>query len=255
MYRGEINMFNIVICEEDAKIRNLISTHVSQHLFSKKVIAQIALSTDEPQKVLEYVKYNSNQVNIYLFGIFFDADVNGLTLAKEVRKHDISGYLIYITAYPEFSLKTFQYKLRVFNYIIKDDNLLAHISETLDAIILEEKIRKHKEKDELLYIQWGGLSYVIPTNSIISIETTLQHKIIITTTKERYEISSSLSDIEERLNNNFYRCHKSYIINIHHIRQVCTDKNNLSVIMENNKKCLVSRRALKEVIDYVKSDY
>ncbi|MBU5331141.1 LytTR family DNA-binding domain-containing protein [Anaerocolumna aminovalerica] len=248
-------MFNIVICEEDAKTRSLISTHTNQYLLSKKVVGRIALSTDDPQKVLEYVKYNSNQVNIYLFGIFFDADVNGLTLAKEVRKNDISGYLIYITAYPEFSLKTFQYKLRVFNYIIKDDKLLEHISETLDAVFLEEKIRKHKEKDELLYIQSGELSYVIPTNSIISIETTLQHKIIITTTKERYEISSSLSHIEERLNNNFYRCHKSYIININHIKQVCTDKNNLSVIMENNKKCLVSRRALKEVIDYVKSDY
>ncbi|WP_281532489.1 LytR/AlgR family response regulator transcription factor [Anaerocolumna aminovalerica] len=248
-------MFNIVICEEDAKIRNLISTHVSQYLFSTKVIGKIALSTDEPQKVLEFVKNNSNQVNIYLFDIFFGADVNGLTLAKEVRKHDISGYLIYITAYPEFSLKTFQYKLRVFDYIIKDDSLLEHISKTFDAVILEEKLRKHKEKDELLYIQSGELSYVIPTNSIISIETTLQHKVIITTTKKRYEISSSLSDIEERLNDNFYRCHKSYIINIHHIKQVCTDKNNLSVIMKNSKKCLVSRRALKEVIDYVKSDY
>lgn len=248
-------MFNIIICEEDAKIRNLISAHVSQYLFSMKASRKVTLSTDEPQKVLEYVKYNSNQVNIYLFGIFFNTDVNGLTLAKEVRRYDIAGYIIYITAYPEFSLKTFQYKLRVFNYIIKDDNLLTHISETLDAVILEDKIRKYKVKDELLYIQSGELSYVIPTNSIISIETTLQHKIIITTTKERYEINSSLSDIEERLTDNFYRCHKSYIINAHHIKQVCTDKNNLSVIMKNNKKCLVSRRALKEVIDYVKSDY
>ena len=125
--------------------------------------------------------------------------MNGLTLAKEVRRSDMLGYLIYITAYPEFSFKTFQYQLKVFNYIIKDDNLLSHISETLDAVILEDKNRKHKEKDELLYIHSGELSHAISMNSIISIETTLQHKIIITTTKEKYVISSSLFDIGERL--------------------------------------------------------
>ena len=248
-------MFNIVICGEDAKIRNLISTHVSQYLFSMKVSMKVVLSTDKPQKVLEYIKHNSNQVNIYFFGISFNTDMNGLALAKEVRRYDTSGYLIYITAYPEFSLKTFQYKLRVFDYIIKDDNLLANISETLDAVILKDKIRKNRKKEELLYVQSGELSYVIAMNSIISVETTLQHKIIITTTQERYEISSSLSDIQERLNNDFYRCHKSYIINVHLIKQVCTDKNNLSVIMQNNKKCLVSRRALKNVIDYAQSGY
>ena len=247
-------MFNIIICEDDAKIRSLISTYVNQYLCSDKAIGKIALSTGNPREILEYVKYNSNLENIYLLDLFFNTDMNGLTLAKEVRKYDMSGYLIYITAHPEFPLKTFQYKLRVFNYIVKDDNLLAHIHETLDAVTKDNNIRKHKEKGELLYIQSGELSYAIEMNTIISIETTLKHKIIITTTQERYEINSSLSDIQERLNDDFFRCHKSFIINVHYIKQVCSDKHNLSVIMENNKKCLISRRALKEVIDYAKGD-
>ena len=60
-------MFNIVICEEDANIRNLISSHVRQYFFSMKASGKVALSTGEPQKVLEYINHSSNQENIYIW--------------------------------------------------------------------------------------------------------------------------------------------------------------------------------------------
>jgi hypothetical protein len=51
-----------------------------------KVSVKAVLSIGKPQKVLEYIKHNSNQENIYFFGISFNTDINDLTLAKEVRR-------------------------------------------------------------------------------------------------------------------------------------------------------------------------
>lgn len=70
------------------------------------------------------------------------------------------------------------------------------------------------------------------------------HKIILHLENGEIEFQGSLKDIDEQLED-FYRCHKSYLINRMQISKVM--KSERLVEMSNGETCLVSVRAMKNL--------
>lgn len=68
-----------------------------------------------------------------------------------------------------------------------------------------------------------------------------------------YVVSRNLKDFEEVLSpHNFFRIHKSYIININHISMV-KKADGVTVLMSNNIELPVSYRKKEAFIDYIKN--
>ncbi|NJN34216.1 MAG: LytTR family transcriptional regulator [Saprospiraceae bacterium] len=65
-------------------------------------------------------------------------------------------------------------------------------------------------------------------------------------------ISKSLKDLQEALDNSFYRIHKSYLINLEHI-QGYTGFEGGQVILKNNLKLPISRRNMSNFIVTLKN--
>ncbi|QUH21913.1 LytR/AlgR family response regulator transcription factor [Alkaliphilus sp. B6464] len=248
-------MLNIIICEDDKRFKNSIDEYVLQYISTNGIQGEIKLTTNDPYKVIDYVKENNHSVNVYFLDIALKSDINGLILAKEIRKHDMNGYLIFVTGHPELTLKTFQYKLKALDYICKgDNNLKKRISECLDVVVSEcNKLNLHQNND-ILFIKSGANFYSIPYGKIIFIETTINHKIIIHTLDNQIEVYGSLSEIGEKLNKDFYRCHRSFIINFKHIKRINLNRNDLYVIMQGDHKCFISKKFLKGVINYANNN-
>ena len=61
--------------------------------------------------------------------------------------------------------------------------------------------------------------------------------------------SKTLNDLDEQLNSkNFIRVHRSYTVNIGHIKKLDTSEG-LVIILNNNDKIPVARRKKDEVLD------
>lgn len=60
-----------------------------------------------------------------------------------------------------------------------------------------------------------------------------------------------MKDIEEKLDNRFYRCHRSYLINKDNIKEI--NKNERIVYMTNDEECLISTRLLKGLLRELES--
>lgn len=54
-----------------------------------------------------------------------------------------------------------------------------------------------------------------------------------------------LKDVQKKLDDNFYRCHKSFIVNKSKIKRI--DKKSRIIYMINDEQCLVSIRALRSL--------
>jgi DNA-binding LytR/AlgR family response regulator len=66
----------------------------------------------------------------------------------------------------------------------------------------------------------------------------------IHTIKGNYEIKYSLDKIEEELEScNFFRCHKSFLVNINYIENI----RQYVAILENKEEVPISRHRFKEV--------
>lgn len=244
----------VIVCEDDEISRKIIETHINEY-FNSNSMGEIILSTEKPQEVLDYIRSNKNMEFVYFFDIALNDNLNGLTLAKEIRKYDIYGDLIFITSHAELTLKTFQYKLKALDYILKGPDVKKNIWECLDQIHENSKMNKVDEKDNHYFIaKLGSYIYKIPYNEIVCFETeSNNHKIVLTTIYKKIEIRSSLKKIEEELNEKFYRSHRTTIINLEHIESIYMDNFDNHVKMKTGKKCSLSKKYAKGVLKYVES--
>ena len=110
-------MLDIIICEDNTTQRKNLETIIENEVRSAHI--RIALSTNNPNEVIQYVQDSKSQNFIYFLDIDLQSNINGLELSKILRQHDPMGYIVFLTSHAELTLLTFQYKVRAMDFIIK----------------------------------------------------------------------------------------------------------------------------------------
>ena len=81
----------------------------------------------------------------------------------------------------------------------------------------------------------------IPIHSILCIEKELR-KIIVTTTHDHYEMYAKLQEVLSQLPpDEFFQCHRSYIVAFRHIEQICGNE----ILLSNGKHIPIGRTFMK----------
>ncbi|SHJ73131.1 response regulator [Paramaledivibacter caminithermalis] len=129
-------MTNFVICEDDNRFRKKILDYINNYIDMQKLEGKITVETILCKEVLEYVKKNGTNKNIYILDIDLNDNMNGLQLAKRIRKYDIYGYIIFVTNHIELSLTTHKYKVRALDFIVKNvDDIKSRLYEAFNVAI------------------------------------------------------------------------------------------------------------------------
>lgn len=74
-------------------------------------------------------------------------------------------------------------------------------------------------------------------------------KLVFNTFQKTYEIYSSFNKISDKLQNNFVRCHKSYIVNINNISHIETSTNTL--FFNDNSKCYIGPKYKNKFMEVI----
>ena len=94
----------------------------------------------------------------------------------------------------------------------------------------------------------GELTMKLRFNDIYYFETSSNaHKVILREKNGFYEYYGNLKEIEECLDDRFFRCHRSFLINLQHIEQI--DLKNREVKMPNGLTCEIAfknRKLIKQ---------
>jgi hypothetical protein len=140
-----------------------------------------------------------------------------------------TGILVYIVDTPEQMFNEQHINIR---YYLRKNTLDMDIKKMF--IDLKKELN---EKIETITLKDGFLTYNIKMHSIIYIES-YRNNVIIHTDKMTYNIRCPLYIIEKKLNMNFIRCHKSYILNILEIQTIKKEEVCLKsrVILPMGKK-------------------
>jgi len=158
--------------------------------------------------------------------------MSGMDTARELRKKGIESALIFITAVSEHVFEG--YEVGAVNYLLKPveySNLALNLDKIRDILSKEEKqaIIIGKKKilvQDIFYIEVMGHTIKVFTNSD---ETT-----------SRQTMVSILEQLDE---SRFYRCHKSYVVNIGKIKKINSD----SLILDNSVEVPLSRNHRKTI--------
>ena len=240
-------MLSIIICEDDLAQLQQMEKIIRDYVMIEDLGIEVVLATDNPIDVLDYLEKNPQTTGLYFLDVDLGHEVTGIGLAAKIREIDDMGKIVFVTTHGELTYLTFMYKVEALDYIIKDNPegirdrvydciKIAH-ERYLNDKNPEKKIYKVKIEDRVLAIDQDDIMFIESSD--------IPHMLILHLDNSQIEYYGSLKDIEVALPN-FYRCHKSYIINPNNIKEI--NKSTNEVEMVNDEICLVSVRKMKGLL-------
>ena len=192
----------------------------------------------------ELLSYNG-QIDILFLDIQMK-DMDGMETARKLRADKFRGFLVFITVLKEMVFQSFE--VQAYDYLVKPvgDKQFEKTMERLYASM------QNASEDSLL-VQKGYEGRIIREDEIVFCEI-IDRKIYLNLASgEVVDYYERIENLETKLNNRFYRCHRSYLINLKHLKGY----KNGTACMDNGKEIPVSRLRSREfsgvVLQYMKN--
>lgn len=212
-YLGGDPMLSILICDDDARMIATMRVTTESVLKEAEKKAKIHTFTDAAC-ISEQIM---SGCDIALLDIdFAGAEYNGMDIARKLRSLRSDAVIIFVTNFIEYAPEG--YEVQAFRYILKRD-----MEVDLKAIL---PLALKQLNQETLPIHVNGEIIKVPLDDILYLEVK-QHNVTVVTRKmavdrkpKEYNFYASLSDLEERLEPlGFLRIHKSYLVNMKHLKK------------------------------------
>lgn len=201
-------MIVIAICDDSKSYSEIISYKIEQCLKSKFDMECKIKLFDRLDFFYEYM--DENRVDIAFLDIMVNGE-NAIDLSIQKIKSQ-NTQIIFMTSFPENA-----YNISETNccyYLIK-----PRITDDSLARALQCALQKITKKDpNLKNIKLGSKNITINFNDILYIETFNNNIILRMNSQESISVYTSLNNFSKNLPPNFLRCHKSYMVNMNHIR-------------------------------------
>jgi two-component system LytT family response regulator len=192
--------------------------------------------------------------------IFLDIEMPNYAGYEIVSFFDeINFEIIFVTAYDQYAIKAFE--ISAVDYLLKPveiDRLKSSVKKLATKIELNQSHSNYKvltqnlKSDELnkIVIKQNGKHIITDTKDIIAIEAKEAYSYIHTISGE-YLMSKNLKHFETILenNNDFFRSHKSWIVNLTHL--VNFSKSKLEIELSKNITAKLSKYKKPEFEDVI----
>ena len=204
--------------------------------------------------------------------LFLDIEMpNENAFAFLERISPVNFEVIFVTAYDEYAIRAF--KLNAVDYILKPLSIpeLARAVERLKErlefkSLVREKNRSYtdlskqvtnKLKSQKITLKDNNNFIVVDFKDIYFVEAQGSYARVlfgVDNAVKEIVLSNSLSDYEELMpDNQFYRIHKSYLINCAHITRILKDDTS-QIVIKNQYTLPISRRRFQPLLEFLKNN-
>ena len=233
-------MIHIAICDDEQHMSDHIKAFVSD--FFRKKNREIHLRTfSNGEELLNY----DGQIDILFLDIQMK-DMDGMETARKLRADKFRGFLIFITVLKELVFQSFE--VQAYDYLVKpvEEKQFEKTMERLYASM-------QNASDDSFLVQKGCEGRIIQKDEIVFCEIIDRKMYLNLTSDEVIDYYDRIENLETKLDDQFFRCHRSYLINLKHLKGY----KNGTAYMDNGREVPVSRMRSKEfasvVLQYMKN--
>lgn len=242
---------NIFLLEDDILQQQRLEKIIRDVLLENKWLAQSITTTAKPRFLLEKVNETVSQ-NIYFLDIEIHGEKKkGLEIAQKIREVDTDGVIVFITTHSEFAPITYSYKVSAFDFIDKNwkaEQIASHVTSCFENLI---NLNKKTKKEELFVFENQYTSFQVPLSDILYFETTdVSHKLRLICKSRLVNFYATLDEIE-KLGDNFYKVHRSFVANLANVVEI--DRSESIIYFDKKRSCLISRRKVRTVLEKLKA--
>ena len=224
-------MINISVCDDERAEITYLTALVRQWAAARDLA--VRLSGCESAESFLFAYEDDKTTDILLLDIQMK-DMDGVELARQLRKDNDAVQIIFITGYPDFIAEG--YDVSALHYLmkpVKEDKLYEVLDKAVKTILKSQKA---------IHLDTDGGSIRLFTDEIIFIEA-YGHFLEIQTTQQKHTAKIPLREIENKLTSDFIRCHRSYIVNMRFIKKI----TRTEVTLDSEKAIPLSRRLYADV--------
>lgn len=222
-------MLTFALCDDEAYFLEKLQASVRRYLSAHGLEARI-LRFSSGEALL-----NTGEAYDILFMDLKLPGKSGIEVVKELRNNGNHTQVIFITSYQQYAFQAFH--LDAIHYLLKP------VSDVELFHALDKAFMWMAQKDgKALMISKGGSTQRIFIRDILYCEA-IDHKIYIHTSAMNYDYFGTLETLAAQLDERFFRCHRSYIVNLHFV--VSKERDTATVL--GGDIILVSRRKQLEL--------
>jgi len=239
-------MITALIIDDEASARSFLSKLLTEHCPDLKLVGE---AEDVPSAVKAIHKHDPDI-------IFLDVEMPGQDGFQLLDFFEEPAFqIIFTTAYMEYAIKAFE--VAAIGYLTKPIQISKLKLAVANAVRMksqsgkEEQLSLFKEVLKVDHIQKVALPlsdgiFFVALEDIVYLEAKGSYTSVITREQEVL-ISKRIKEFETILNEDvwFFRMHRSYIVNIKHIKKYVKHDGKY-VILENNQVLPVARERLKD---------
>jgi two-component system LytT family response regulator len=186
--------------------------------------------------------------------IFLDINIpsiDGVLLAQNISRFSVKPYIVFITAYKEHAADAFE--IEAFDYILKpysESRMKAMLNKLEAAFAARSRPREegHLAVSNKVNL-WKNEKIIVVDADEIYYASAQEKTTRVMTKGEEYSMALSISEFHSRLpQDSFFRCHRSYLVNLSKIKEIIPWFNNtyLLRLRDLDFEVPVSRSKVKE---------
>lgn len=204
-----------------------------------------ATNADEAELLLDSLRYDVVLLDIRMPG------GSGLDLATRLRGMANPPAVVFTTAYPDHAVEAFD--LAAADYLVKpfdEERLSRALRRALSDVYDDDEPPPQSGGDPVppggsrIPIQHAGRTVLIEPEAIYYASASRGYS-YLKLADDRVLTTYTLADLARRLSSGFFRCHRSYLVHLRHVRELVSDyQGGLVLVMDDTERSRVevSRR-------------
>ena len=161
-------------------------------------------------------------------------EMNGVDLAKKVRRENEAVQIVFITGYPDFIAEG--YEVAALHYLMKP------VSFDKLHEVLNKAVANLAKTEKRLCVTYERRTDFVPLSQILYVEAQRQYVLIHTFT-ETYRMKRSFAETIEELGEFFFKCQRSFCVNLYHVTRI----GSSNVLLKNGEEVPISRGMAEKI--------
>ena len=230
-------MIIVAICEDERYILEELRKKVEKYINRKSLDASIKTFTSGEELLKAKKKFDIILLDLMLPGI------DGLEVARQIS---CRSRIIFVTSYREYAVEAFD--ANAVHYLVKP------VTEERLFSALDRAVNQTEQMDnQALTLIKSGKTQVIFIRDILYCEV-FNHQVRIHTVHGTYDYFGTLDMLETKLDERFFRCHRSFVVNLS-----CVAGQEKGVaILTNGERIFISRRKqtdfIQRLLNFLKNE-
>ena len=199
--------YKIAICDDESSVIEYVSSIVTE--WEAQRGHTVVLRTFSSAESFLFSYEDENDYDILLLDVEM-GQMDGVSLAKAIRKKNEIVQIVFITGYSEYIAEG--YEVAALHYLmkpVKPEKLFE---------VLNRATEKLEKNERMLTLSLSGEMVRIPLHEIAYIDVNSNY--ITLHGKEDYTVKKTLGDIQKELDERFFKVGRSCIVNLNMVQRV-----------------------------------